>query len=120
MKHIGFKAALTTLALLAGIAANAACYGSGAFQTCTDNSGNTYNVQRYGNTTEVQGSNASTGSNWSQQTQTYGNTTYHQGIAGNGQGWNGTSQTIGNTTYHNGVDSRGNIYNKVCDSYGCN
>ncbi len=96
------------------------CYGNGNFKTCNDTSGNTYNVQRYGNTTYTQGSNASTGSNWTQNSQTYGNTTYHNGNTANGNSWNGTSSTYGGTTYHNGTDSRGNSYNKTCTAYGCN
>ena len=44
--------------------ANTFCFGSGAFTTCNDASGNSYNVQRYGNTTEMQGYNAVTGSSW--------------------------------------------------------
>lgn len=52
----------------------AACIGSDAVQTCTDASGNRYNVQRYGSTTQMQGTSPSTGSIWSQTRQTYGGT----------------------------------------------
>jgi len=114
---IRFAAAVLTLAS-AG-AASAACFGTGAFQTCSDDAGNNYNVQRFGNTTYVDGTNAQTGSTWNQTTQTIGNTTFHNGTAANGESWNGTSQTIGGTTFHNGTDSRGNAYSKTCNAYGC-
>jgi hypothetical protein len=104
--------------LLAG-SAQASCFGSGSFQTCTDESGNTYNVQRYGNTTNVQGSNPSTGSSWNQTSQTYGNTTYQSGTASNGNSWNGTTQQIGNTTINSGTDSRGHSYHKSCTNGIC-
>lgn len=109
----------TLLALLVAGASNAACYGSGAYQTCTDNAGNNYSVQRFGNTTQVQGTNAQTGSNWNQTTQTIGNTTFHNGTASDGASWNGTSQSIGGTTFHQGMDSRGNPYSKTCNAHGC-
>src|SRR5690606_40219596 len=50
--------------------AQAACVGSPGFQTCTDNSGNSYSVQRFGGSTYMQGRNSATGSNWSQQSHT--------------------------------------------------
>lgn len=98
---------------------HARCYGSQNFQTCTDDSGNQYTVQRYGNTTNVQGFNPNTGSSWSQTSLTYGNTTHHNGIAADGNSWSGTTNRIGDTTIHNGVDSKGNYYNKTCNQFGC-
>lgn len=113
------RLALSIVALLGTVNAGAACYGTGAFQTCNDNAGNNYNVQRYGNTTQVQGSNPSTGSTWNQTTQTYGNITQHQGTASNGAQWNGTSQSYGGTTHYQGIDSGGNPYSKTCTSGRC-
>lgn len=110
--------AALVVSVTAGIT-NAACYGSGAYQTCNDNAGNSYNVQRFGNTTQVQGTNAQTGSNWNQTTQTIGNTTFHNGTAADGSSWNGTSQNIGGTTFHRGTDSDGNAYSKTCNAHGC-
>ena len=109
MKHITIAAVL----LASAISAQATCYGSGAFRTCSDNSGNNYTVQQYGNTTVTQGTNANTGSNWNQTSNTYGNTTYHNGTSASGGTWNGTSTTYGNTTYHNGTDSRGRPYSST-------
>lgn len=74
--------------------AQAACFGSQAMSTCTDDSGNTYNVQRYGNTTQVQGSNPYTGNMWNQTNQTYGNTTYQTGNSSNGNSWNQAIQSM--------------------------
>ena len=119
MKTTIFNTAIVASAMLAG-AAQAACYGTGAYQTCMDNSGNTYNVQRYGNTTQVQGTNSATGSSWNQTSQTYGNTTYQSGNASNGNSWNQTIQTMPGMTTHSGTDSRGNSFYKTCTAYGCN
>ncbi len=109
-----------TLAWASGLT-HAACTGSGAFSYCTDSSGNSYNVQRIGNQTYVQGSN-SRGDTWSQNSQTIGNITYHNGTAANGNSWSGTTQRIGNTTYSSGIDSRGNPYSgssyAPSDNYG--
>lgn len=102
-----------------GAVAQSNCFGSGNMRTCTDSSGSTYNVQRFGNTTHVQGYNAQTGNSWNQTSQTYGNTTYHNGTAGNGNSWSGTDQTYGGTTYRSGIDSRGNAYSRTCNAYGC-
>jgi len=69
----------------------AKCTGTNIYSTSYDDNGNQYNVQRYGNRTTVNGYNPNTGSNWSQN-----------------------SNTIGNTTYQNGIDSQGNSYYKTC------
>lgn len=100
--------------------ASANCQGSGSFQTCMDSSGNSYNVQRYGNTTQVQGFNAQTGSTWSQTSQSVGNTALHNGTASNGNMWSGSSTTFGGTTTHQGVDSQGRLYQRTCNQFGCN
>ncbi|WP_174863261.1 hypothetical protein [Comamonas jiangduensis] len=111
--------ALSGIALFtAASSVHASCFGGDTYKTCTDNSGNSYSVQKYGNSTYVQGMNAQ-GESWSQQSQTYGNTTYHNGTAKDGNSWNGTTSTFGGTTVHQGTDSRGNGYYKSCNQYGC-
>lgn len=65
----------------------AACFGSESFQTCSDSSGNNYTVQRYGNSTQMQGYNANTGSNWSQDSYSYGNSVQHHGRDSRGNSW---------------------------------
>lgn len=112
-------AIIAIFALFAVGFASATCVGSGAFTTCTDTSGNSYNVQRYGNTTNMQGYNAGTGSNWTQNSQTYGNITQIQGNT-NGNSWNQTIQTMPGMTIQSGTDSRGNSFNRICTAYGCN
>ncbi|WP_341678379.1 hypothetical protein [Niveibacterium sp. SC-1] len=100
--------------------ASAGCYGTDAFKTCTDSSGNTYQVNKLGNTTTVNGYNAQTGSNWSQQSQQIGNTTITNGRAANGNAWNETTQNLGGgrtTTY--GTDSSGRSYQRTCSQFGC-
>lgn len=95
-----------TSALLSGNG-YASCFGTPNMYTCNDlNTGNTYNVQKFGGSTYMQGSNPNTGSNWSQNSHTFGNTTQIYGNT-NGNSWN---QTI---TPHNvyGTDSKGNSYN---------
>jgi hypothetical protein len=83
------------------------CFGSANNYNCFDaRTGNSYSVQKYGNSTQMQGYNSGTGSSWSQNSQTYGNTTNVYGTASNGSSWN---QTITpNATY--GTDSRGNSF----------
>lgn len=70
--------------------AGAACFGSSSFQTCNDSSGNSYTINRMGNTTMMQGNNYRTGSSWSQQSTTFGNTTMHSGRDASGDNWNTT------------------------------
>lgn len=95
------------------------CVGSSSSYSCNDSSGNNYNVQKYGNSTNVQGSNAATGSTWSQNSQTYGNTTQIQGNS-NGRSWNETVQTSPGMTTYSGTNSQGQSYLKTCTKYGCN
>ena len=106
------------LALLITGYSNAACYGTGALRTCTDDYGNSYNVQRYGNSTNMQGFNANTGSQWSQNSQTFGNTTLIQGNT-NGRNWNETIQTLPGMTTYSGTDSMGRSFTKICTTAGC-
>ena len=99
--------------------ANATCFGSANMYTCNDASGNSYNVQKYGNTTNVQGYNSGTGSSWNQTSNTMGNTTFINGST-NGNSWNQTIQTMPGMTTYSGTDSRGNSFNKTCTAFGCN
>jgi transcriptional regulator with XRE-family HTH domain len=116
--HRVLQALAAALALTGGPAV-ASCYGSDSFQTCTDESGNTYNVQRFGNTTHMQGSN-SDGSIWSQQSTTMGNSTLHTGTAADGGNWNMQQYRSGSGTSYTGTDSDGNSINSYCTKYGCN
>lgn len=110
---------LTYIALLAITStAYASCIGGDTFKTCTDASGNSYSVQKFGNMTTVQGSNAQ-GETWSQQSHQFGNTTYHSGTAKNGNHWNGTTTAYGGTTVNQGINSQGQSYQKTCNQFGC-
>ena len=115
------KRSIGVLAILATLTggANAMCVGSGGFQVCNDTSGNSYTVNRFGNNTYMQGHNAQTGSSWSQNSQTYGNTTYHQGLS-NGQSWNMQQNSFGNVQTFNGRDTRGNSFSRTCVNGFCN
>jgi hypothetical protein len=97
------------------------CVGSGAFRTCTDlQNGNTYNVQKFGNTTTMQGSNPN-GSQWSQTSQSIGNMNITNGTAANGQRWNETQINMGGgmvTRY--GTDANGRPFMQTCTQFGCN
>jgi len=77
-------AVIVLLSVLISTNVQAACYGSSTFENCYDGSGNTYTVNRFGDTTQMNGFNAQTGSQWSQTSQTYGTMTYHTGMT-NGQ-----------------------------------
>jgi hypothetical protein len=116
--YIVMLAVLAALNLSAGTA-NAVCYGSGSFSNCYDSAGNSYTVQRFGNQTVMNGYNAETGSTWSQNSTTLGNTTLHTGET-NGNSWNMTDQRMGNMRSIYGTDSRGNSFNYLCTPYGCN
>lgn len=84
IKHIMAAAAAF---MLAG-SASANCVGTAEFQTCYDSqSGNNYSIQRFGNTTMMQGSNSRTGSRWSQDSYSFGNSTQHYGRDSNGNRW---------------------------------
>ena len=97
----------------------AACLGTGQFQNCYENvNGNTYSVQRMGNTTYLNGSNSATGTNWRQTSTSFGNTTFHNGSV-NGNNWNMTDQRIGNTRILSGNDSQGHYFNYTCNQFGC-
>lgn len=112
-------AAMAAATLLSASPSQAACYGSGSFRTCYDDSGNSYNVTRYGNTTQVDGYNSATGSNWSQTSRSIGNTTYTDGFAANGSSWNSTTRSTGSGTYTYGTDANGNAFSTTCNRYGC-
>lgn len=113
------KSIVAVVIALSVAAAEASCFGSSNFYTCTDTSGNTYNVQKFGGMTNMQGYNASTGSSWSQNSQTFGNITHIQGST-NGNVWNQTIQTMPGMTTYSGTDSRGNYFNRTCTAFGCN
>lgn len=100
-------------------AAHAGCYGSSSYYSCSDASGNSYNVQKYGNSTNTQGYNAGTGSAWSQNSQTIGGTTYQRGTDSDGNSWNQTIRKSGGSTTYSGTDSDGNSYYKTCNKFGC-
>lgn len=83
----------------------AACYGSENLYSCNDASGNSYSVNKFGNTTTVNGFNSRTGSSWNQNSNRLGDTTYINGTA-NGKAWNETITPYSTT----GTDSKGNYY----------
>lgn len=95
------------------------CTGSGVVSHCWDDSGNSYSVQRLGNVTHLDGTNSQNGTNWSQTSQTIGNTTFHEGKASDGNRWDGTTTRFGNTTTTEGTDSRGNRFSKTCIGQQC-
>lgn len=107
----------SALALACG-AASAQCIGSGSLYTCSDSSGNSYTVNRLGSMTMMSGSNAATGSQWSQTSSQLGNTTYINGQT-NGRAWNNTITTMPGMTMQSGTDSRGRSFTKTCNAYGC-
>ncbi len=102
------------------LAAHAACFGSGNFQTCNDNSGNSYTVNRYGNSTHMNGMSAD-GDSWSQDSHRFGNTTVTDGIDADGNSWNMQQHSLGGgmNTY-SGTDSNGNFFSGTCTQFGCN
>lgn len=109
---------LATLLVLVPSTAFAACFGGNTFKTCYDSNGNNYTVNRMGNSTYMQGYNAQTGSSWTQNSQTLGNTTYHNGTT-NGRSWNMQQQQFGNGQTFSGTNSYGQHFNKTCWNGNC-
>jgi len=102
---------LSAAAMEFSTTASATCSGTDSFQTCYDaSSGNSYQAQRYGNTTQMNGCKAETGSSWNQTSRTIGNITFHTGTCADGNFWNSTQQEIGVTTVYNGTDSQANSF----------
>ncbi|MCQ2966595.1 MAG: hypothetical protein MJ250_07675 [Alphaproteobacteria bacterium] len=102
------------LFLLFPLSVQAKCFGSGSYKTCYDNNGNTYEIMKFGNTTEVTGHNSRTGSQWSETVNQFGNTTTISGRDHRGNTWNEDIQRFGNTTSYSGRDSDGNSFHKTC------
>ncbi len=97
------------LLMTAAGSANAQCFGSGSYYSCSDSSGNHYNVQKFGNMTQVQGSNAN--GSWSSTSQRFGNTTFQNGTSIDGGTWNQTIQSNpGGGTMRYGTDSDGDSF----------
>jgi hypothetical protein len=122
MKHLGIGfAALMGVFAITTSSAFAACVGTGTFSTCTDDSGNSYSVQRFGNMTNVQGMGAN-GQTWNQSSQTVGNQTFTNGTAANGNSWNENQLHLGNgNSSISGTNSSGQPYNYFCTrATGCN
>ena len=102
------------------VSSAAECWGTQAFSNCVDGNGNSYKVQRFGNTTYMQGYNSGTGSTWNQQSHRFGSITQHYGHASNGNSWNMTHQQLGNGWQsYSGTDSSGQYFNYMCGPYGC-
>jgi hypothetical protein len=98
---IRLLAALLTVGL-GTTAANAACFGRGAFQTCYDaEGGNSYSVQRFGNATYMQGYNRNTD----------GQT--------NSRSWSPLTSYGGGGSAVYGSDSQGRGWSYVCGPHGC-
>jgi hypothetical protein len=114
------KIVIAVFALLLSSTGYAQCVGTGAFKTCTDNQGNSYTVNKIGNTTYTQGRNSRTGSSWNQNSTTIGNATMHNGRAANGSSWNINTTNVGEYQYHSGRDSRGKPINCATGPYGLN
>jgi hypothetical protein len=110
----------TVVSVLMVSSASAGCIGSGAFKSCTDNSGNSYTISKFGNSTMVNGYNSKTGSNWSQNSMRSGNTTFTTGNDADGNSWNSTTMRSGTQSYTFGTDSDGNSFSSTCGAFGCN
>lgn len=106
MRTLIIAAGTVLAAAFIHVGANAACFGRGTFATCNDNAGTSYTVNRFGNTTQMNGYNARTGSEWSETTRTMGNMTQYNGMT-NGQPWNMTRQNFGGMTTYNGMNASG-------------
>ncbi|WP_322106634.1 hypothetical protein [Paraburkholderia sp. J41] len=108
------------LTACAASSAFADCWGSAAFQSCRDASGNTYVVQRYGDASQVPVYTQDAESPSKQLYNTRGSTTFIDGAAADGSTWNETVKNYGNGSRTiTGMDGDGLVYNMYCDSFGC-
>jgi hypothetical protein len=98
---------LSVVAIGVSSVASANCYGTANNYTCYDvQSGNSYNVQKYGNQTYMNGRNSRTGTSWSQNTNRFGNSSSTYGHSSNGKSWSSYSTPYGSS----GQDSSGNTW----------
>jgi hypothetical protein len=102
------------------VSAQTQCFGTGAFRTCMDpQSGNTYNIQHFGGTTTMQGSNPN-GSQWNQTSQSFGNMNITNGTDSHGRAWNETQTNMGNgSVFRSGTDASGRPFTQICNQLGC-
>jgi hypothetical protein len=112
MKHY-LAAAL--LALSAN--ASAQCLGTGNLKTCYDGSGNSYTVNKMGNTTFVNGSNSN--GTWSSTSTKMGNTVFQNGTDIDGNSWNQTIYSTPSGTSIFGTNSDGEPVSSHCNAFGC-
>jgi len=119
MKHISALAIILAFTVASISATSAACFGPPGFRTCSDSYGNSYTVNRLDSMTMMNGNNPSTGSNWSQTSQTLGNMTMHNGIT-NGHPWYMNEQSLGGMTTYNGMNAAGRPFSYTCTAFGCN
>ena len=116
MRRVGFAAAIVTIFVVN--VASAACYGTDTFQNCDDNSGNSYTINRFGDTTMMTGGNAQTGSSGSQNSTTLGDTTFHNDRASSGNSWNATDQRLEDSRHIFTRDRQGNSSSRICGLLG--
>jgi hypothetical protein len=115
-----FIAAIVSYAAIVGTLTPsfAICVGSGLNQYCSDHSGNTYAVQRFGRQYYINGFNAKTGTTWSQTLTSVGGTTFYKGMT-NDDSWNLTDQHLGGTRVLSYKDSTGQTWTYTCTPAGC-
>ena len=102
LKTLVFTLATTLIASQS----SAGCFGTSNFYSCYDNSGNSYSVSKFGNSTYMTGTNSRTGSSWSQNTSRIGGYSFTNGTSASGRSWSSTSSGLG--TY--GFNSTGNSF----------
>lgn len=108
------KLVLGMAILLFSSIASAKCYGTKTNKVCYSDNGNIHYVSKNGSYTNVSSYNNRTGSRWSSNYSTYGNTTYATGRSKKGNSWNETIVRKRNSTHYYGTNSRGQKF----DSYG--
>ena len=112
MRRVGFAAAMMTI--FAVNVASAACYRTATLQNCDDSSANSYTTYRFGDTTIMTEGNARTGSSWSRNSITLGDTTFHNDRASSGNSWNATDQRLEDSRHIFSRDSQGNSSSRIC------
>lgn len=115
MKKAFLILAITSISTLA----SANCIKTGTITSCYDSqSGNSYTTYDFGNSSITNGSNANTGTTWTQNTTRFGDSSYSSGYSSKGTTWSQNTTRFGDTSITNGNSSSGKSWNSTTFSNG--
>ena len=114
-KDFTMKKALLILAISSiSTLASANCTKTGSITSCYDSqSGNSYTTYDFGTSSITNGSNANTGTTWSQNTTRLGDSSFSNGTSSTGTTWNQSTTRFGDMSITNGSSSSGKSWNST-------